>query len=261
MDQTTKDQMINRVKELARTHDKRAIAKELGITYGWVMYYCEKLGIKTAKPSNQLEEEFKSEAIKFFLEHGIHLTMKHFSLCRSTVYRIMREYRDGLKNNNSDETANELQSLRIECLNKARSTEWSNEAEDFASWATVKFLEEGSRPVKFLWIDYLRERFGSNRSKIGREKININHSLAQIMTHDSPINETHTEIQVGIEEQKIIEIIDACSFKDEKLRAIAILVIIFGMKYSELGIVYDVNPTRISQLMADVFDKIRKRLK
>lgn len=82
--------------------------------------------------------------------------------------------------------------LRSQAINYASLKGYSQESEDFAQYYSICLLDNNTRPIRLIWIDYLRQEFGATRSKVNELRIHPKR-LRQITPYNEPLNEMHYE--------------------------------------------------------------------
>ena len=116
-------------------------------------------------------------------------------------------------------------------------------ADDFSSWATLKFIEGRKAKISQMLVDFLRLEFGRSSNKKVLSRI-LNQEYDDLRTIDrSKLNMDLVEF-----EQFLNSIID------QKDRAIVILYCIWNLTIKEIGYCFGISESRISQ----IFKKIGK---
>lgn len=251
-----------KLKELSAEHNKRQIAKLMGVSEDWVKWNCRKLKIKTARPTHMRARVTLNTIALFAIQNGVIEACNEYKLTKSNIKRIVSDFRNRSEKNNTEAKAEILQKLRVSATRYASTKERYSEAEDFASWCVMRQLMGVNVFIKHAWKDYLGECFGRKNRKKGAAKMLAMHTAISLDTIGNSFDEfdNPNAIQIGVSEEKLIEIIDLCAFKDLRVRVICLLILVYGMTNIEIGTVVGLTPSRVWQLFSGAKEEIKLRL-
>lgn len=144
---------------------------------------------------------------------------------------------------------------RIQTFLKGNSL--SHEAEDFTSYALLKYSEGVTSPIYQLWTHYVRENYGDLRTEY-RKKQNRTHS--QSVTPFSPFVDpkgADHNVDFGFVLRFLSEDGEWFSQRD---RTALVLKYEWGASQSEIAYMFGVSDAMVSKIFEEIEDRIRHML-
>lgn len=124
-------------------------------------------------------------------------------------------------------------------------------SEDFASWATIKFIEGRKARIKDLYVDYLREEYGDVRSISGLQKSNSRRFAKEYNDGE------HKRFDIGYTGYERLFV---RSRTDDTSRACLILYFYWGLDENEIANCFGVTRARICQRIKRAQECLCKRI-
>jgi DNA-directed RNA polymerase specialized sigma24 family protein len=250
--------LIEKIKKLASTKNKKEIAKELCITVDAVRYHCKKHGIKCVNPMEGRSFREMERIVSLAKELGVRGAAEKLGVSIHVIKNVSRRFKKKLaeqKKEINDKTIEDMRRVAIWYCNKKG---YYNDAEDFAQWVCLEYLR-GRRNsfVAQLWVDYMRKKNGRACDDTEYQKNKLSHNLAS-----DPISGTGLE-ELSISENQTPSFVNAdlsvLKFKNKLARAYIYLSFKYGLTNEEIGEVFGVSGPRVCQVMNKEIERIRSK--
>lgn len=233
-------ELIERIRELAKTKNSSQIVRELGIQYSQFRYLQQKYGIRTkcgwARPINEVKAIYE-----YSNDHGCRAAAEKFGITHLAVKRSRLRYVSHV--NKNDKREGEMLKLRGIAIQYARQKGFGGEIpNNFASFVIAKHLAgNASRDMKYLFSDF-------DRSLHGR-KDSPNRKKREGSTGDTESNNKHSPDTDEFEAWNIVP-------KTTK-GLLFQLVFRYGLEQRELAEMLGVSEARISYILKEVRGDIK----
>lgn len=144
--------------------------------------------------------------------------------------------------------------LQARAKRKAQASGLGREADDFAGYATVRTLEGSHATTDQLWIDYLRENYGDARTKHHKGQQRLYPKTISARTFLIAVETADRDVDFGFIQRFLSENGSWFSARD---RAVLTLKYQWGFTGPELAGTFGVTEARVSQIVAEIHERIR----
>lgn len=263
-------QDLDQLNALAPQHTMAELAQILSRTPDSVRDKLRKLGLKTKGNKTRSDEDTKkllTSVKKFGKQHVLNIS----DLSRDTLEGIIRR-----NNTRRLKSLKKISQKRIESLRKyAISHACSRgrtliEAEEFASYALLKFVENGGNTLNIKWTysDWIKcevkIKYDDNDVLTEDSQLisNATRNYVHITGTDAPIEDELGDDESIVPEAKSLEIglfelIDKMkTIQSSKKRAIFLMHTYFGLEQPEIAMCFGITSSRVSVIISEVLEKL-----
>lgn len=148
----------------------------------------------------------------------------------------------------------ELKRFKAKARARAIKSRLAHEADDFESYSVLKRIQGCKSTVDRLWIDYLRENYGDNRSKYRQNQMRLD---PKPLSENIPAPvETARDLNFAFIQRFLSNDTDGSWFS-QRDRTIMTLVYQWGFSQTEIADTLGVDLSRVTRILQEIEARIR----
>lgn len=253
------EEELVQLREMVKTKTWAEMAQHFNCHEKTVRAKMHELGLRKTI-LNKADSAHDLRVSAFSHDHGVRAAANHFDMSIDEVKNSRRRVRERREQVCQEMTREKYEKFRKACYYAAHGKGMYHEkADDFVGWAMVKLLEGRSNPIpKYLIGEYIGELIGKKDSP--------NSAVRQAMAYAKHITEEYDEDDPGVIlaapeasdfDNRLFAMADALELS-VKQRLIFLLHYRDGMGQEELGKYFGFSGGRVSQLLAEVKERLVK---